>query len=59
LRGKFGPLAFRISNGIALVLLFLVGYAFGRFTNSNPGRAGLAMVIFGVAVVAVAILLGG
>jgi hypothetical protein len=52
-------LATRISNGIALVLLFLAGYSFGRFTNNHPWRAGLAMVIFGVAVVAVAILLGG
>jgi VIT1/CCC1 family predicted Fe2+/Mn2+ transporter len=52
-------LATRISNGIALVLLFVAGYAFGRFSISNPWRAGLAMVIFGVAVVAVAILLGG
>ena len=52
-------LALRISNGIALVLLFVAGYSFGRFTNGNPWRAGLAMVIFGVAIVAVAIILGG
>jgi VIT1/CCC1 family predicted Fe2+/Mn2+ transporter len=52
-------LALRISNGIAILLLFLAGYSFGRFTNSNPWRTGLGMVIFGVAVVAVAILLGG
>ncbi len=52
-------LALRISNGVALIMLFLAGYSFGRFTNSNPWRAGLAMVVFGVAVVAVAILLGG
>jgi VIT1/CCC1 family predicted Fe2+/Mn2+ transporter len=52
-------LALRISNGIAILLLFLAGYSFGRFTTNNPWRTGLAMVIFGVAVVAVAILLGG
>ena len=52
-------LATRVSNGIALVLLFMAGYSFGRFTNNHPWRAGLAMVIFGAAVVAVAILLGG
>jgi lipoprotein signal peptidase len=51
--------ALRISNGIALVLLFLGGYSFGRFTNSMPWRAGLSVVIFGIAVVAIAILLGG
>jgi nicotinamide riboside transporter PnuC len=49
----------RFSYGIALILLFLAGYTFGRLTNSNPWRAGLAMVIFGVAIVTVAILLGG
>jgi hypothetical protein len=52
-------LALRISNGVALVLLFLAGCSFGRFTHSNPWRAGFAMVILGVAVVGVAILLGG
>jgi hypothetical protein len=35
------PLATRISNGIALVLLFLAGYSLGRFTNSHPWRRGL------------------
>ena len=52
-------LALRISNGIALVLLLLAGYSFGRFRNSNPWRAGLATVIVGVVVVAVAICFGG
>jgi VIT1/CCC1 family predicted Fe2+/Mn2+ transporter len=52
-------LALRTSNVVALGLLFLAGYSFGRFTNSKPWRAGLSMVIFGIAVVAVAILLGG
>jgi VIT1/CCC1 family predicted Fe2+/Mn2+ transporter len=52
-------LALRISNGIALVLLFVAGYSFGRFTNGNPWRAGLVMVVFGVAIVALAIRLGG
>jgi VIT1/CCC1 family predicted Fe2+/Mn2+ transporter len=52
-------LALRISNGIALVLLFVAGYSFGRFSSGNPWRAGLVMVIFGVAIVAVAIRLGG
>jgi len=51
-------LALRISNGIVILLLFLAGYSFGRFAN-NPWRTGLAMVIFGATVVAVAILLGG
>ncbi len=52
-------LALRISNGIALVLLFLAGYSFGRVSNNDPWRAGIVMVVVGVAVVAIANLLGG
>jgi hypothetical protein len=54
-----GLLATRVSNGIALVLLFIAGYSFGRFANYSPWQAGLSMVIFGVSVVAIAIILGG
>ena len=54
-----GLLATSVSNVIALVLLFLAGYSFGRFTNNNPWRAGLAMVIFGVIVFAIAIVFEG
>ncbi len=53
------PLALRISNAIAIALLFLAGYSFGRFTSTRPWRAGLVMVVFGVTVVAIAIVLGG
>jgi len=52
-------LAVRVSNCIAVALLFLAGYSFGRFTKYNPWRAGFVMVFFGIVVVAVAILLGG
>lgn len=52
-------LAVRISNGIALVLLFVAGYAYGRFSHRNPRRAGVVMAILGVATVAVAIRIGG
>lgn len=53
------PVALRVSNGIAVVLLFLAGYPFGRFADRNPWRTGLAMVILGVAVVSIAIFFGG
>jgi hypothetical protein len=53
------PLALRFSHAIAIVLLFLAGYSFGRFTNTHPWRTGLVMVVLGLAVVGVAILLGG
>lgn len=52
-------LALRISNSIAIALLFLAGYSFGCFTKYNSWRAGFVVVLFGVVVVAVAILLGG
>jgi hypothetical protein len=51
--------AMRISNAIALVLLFVAGYAFGRCAEYPPWISGLAMVVVGSAVVAVTIALGG
>ena len=51
--------ALRISNGIAIVFLFLAGYSFGRFANTHPWRTGFVMVVLGVAIVDLAILLGG
>ena len=52
-------LAIGISNAIAIFLMFLAGYSFGRFTNDKPWRAGITMVIFGTIIVAVAVRLGG
>jgi hypothetical protein len=52
-------LALRISNGVALVLLFLIGYAFGLYANHHPWRMGLGMVILGSGLVAITIVLGG
>jgi VIT1/CCC1 family predicted Fe2+/Mn2+ transporter len=51
--------ALRVSNGVAIVMLFLTGYAFGRHTGHRPARMGIAMVILGGALVAITILLGG
>jgi VIT1/CCC1 family predicted Fe2+/Mn2+ transporter len=51
--------AFRVSNGIAIALLFLAGYAFGRRSGLRPWRTGVLMVVFGAVLVAVAIALGG
>jgi len=51
--------ALRVSNALLVGLLFLVGYWGGRLTNANPWRAGLTMLLVGVAVVAVAAALGG
>jgi VIT1/CCC1 family predicted Fe2+/Mn2+ transporter len=52
-------LALRISNGIALVMMFLTGYAFGRHADFRPLRMGLWMVLFGGLLVAMTIVLGG
>jgi len=51
-------MALRISNGIAILLLFFAGYTLGRHTSERPWRVGVAMVMLGVAMVGVAIALG-
>ncbi len=51
--------AMRVSNAIAIVLLFLCGYAFGRITGYRRWLAGLAMVVLGCALVAITMALGG
>lgn len=52
-------LALRTSNAVAVVLLFLVGYRFGRYAGHRPWGMGFAMVILGGAMVGVTISLGG
>lgn len=51
--------AMRLSNGIAVGLLVIMGYAYGRITNYHPWLTSLAMVVLGVALVAATIALGG
>ena len=51
--------AMRVSNGIAVALLAIAGYAYGRITNFHPSLAALAMVVLGCALVAATIALGG
>ena len=52
-------LALRTSNVVAVAMLFLCGYAFGRYAGLRPWTTGLAMVALGAALVGVAIVLGG
>ena len=52
-------LALRVSNTIAIVMLFLAGYAFGRHSGHRPLAMGLAMVFLGSVLVAITISLGG
>jgi hypothetical protein len=52
-------LALRISHAIALVLLFAVGAAFGRYSGERPLLTGLGMVAIGIPLVLLTIALGG
>ncbi len=52
-------LALRLSNVVAVIMLFLCGYAFGYRSGLRPFLTAISMVIFGAAMIAVAIALGG
>ena len=56
--GEVQP-ALRVSNAIAIVMLFLCGYALARYTALRPWPTGLVMVAIGIALVSIAIALGG
>jgi VIT family len=51
--------AMRFSNGIAIALLFMTGFAFARVAQYRPWLTGFAMVVIGSIVVAATIALGG
>lgn len=51
--------AMRVSNGIAVGLLFLTGWAFGRCAGRDPWAMGAAMLFLGLVLVAMTIALGG
>jgi len=52
-------LALRVSNAVAIAMLFICGYLFGIRSGLRPWATGLSMVAIGVALVGVAIALGG
>jgi hypothetical protein len=52
-------IAMRTSNAILIGLLFYVGWRWAGYTGASPGRTGLFMALLGVALVLVAIALGG
>lgn len=51
--------AMRVSNLVAIIMLFGTGVAFGRCVGRSPWGLGLAMVILGVVLVAITMALGG
>jgi VIT family len=52
-------LALRLSNALLIGLLFLAGYYWARYIDLNPWLAGFGLVGLGLALVAIAIALGG
>jgi hypothetical protein len=53
-----GP-ALRVSNAVAIVMLFLTGHAFGRMTGRHPWLVGISMVVVGLILVGMTMALGG
>ncbi len=51
--------ALRVSNAIAIVLLFAAGYELAKSSGFRPWRTGLLMVAIGAALVGLTIALGG
>jgi len=51
--------AMRVSNLVAIVLLYVLGHSLGHYSGMRPVRTGIAMVTLGVALVAATIALGG
>ncbi len=57
----FSPLhlAMRVSNAVAIAMLYAAGQLLGRYAGLRPVRTGLVMVTIGVVLVSVTIALGG
>jgi hypothetical protein len=53
-----GP-AMRVSSAVAIVMLFLTGYAFGRLSGRHPWLVGISMVVLGSILVGMTMALGG
>jgi VIT1/CCC1 family predicted Fe2+/Mn2+ transporter len=51
--------ALRASNALLIILLFVAGWHYGRHIDVPPWLAGLVLTAIGVALVAIAIVLGG
>ena len=51
--------AVRVSNAVAIVLLYIAGSSVGRFSGFRPWKTGLGMVAVGLILVALTMALGG
>ncbi|QEX17698.1 hypothetical protein FRZ44_30010 [Hypericibacter terrae] len=56
---KDPELAIQVSNRALVLLLFIVGYRWGHYTDAPPWRVGLLVMFLGAATVLVAVALGG
>jgi hypothetical protein len=52
-------MALRVSNAIAITMLFVTGYTFGRIAGRHPWVMGTSMVILGAILVGLTMALGG
>jgi hypothetical protein len=52
-------LALRVSNLLVVAMLFIVGYRWAKYVDANPWLTGLGLMGVGLALVVVAIPLGG
>jgi VIT1/CCC1 family predicted Fe2+/Mn2+ transporter len=52
-------LALRVSNGLVIGSLFFVGYHWAKYIDANPWLAGFGLMALGMALVVVAIRIGG
>ena len=51
--------AMRVSNAIAILMLFITGMAYGRCVGRSPWGFGISMVLLGAVLVGLTIALGG
>ena len=56
---RSAPVAMRVSNAIAIAMLFLAGFAYAHCVGRSPWLVGLSMVGLGGVLVALTIALGG
>src|SRR5688500_16485551 len=51
--------ALRVSNGVAIVMLFITGFVYGRIAGRSPWLVGISMVFIGAVLSGMTIALGG
>jgi hypothetical protein len=51
--------ALRVSNGIALLILFFGGISVGRYAGFKPYLTGFILMLLGIILVVITIALGG